>query len=187
MKLVVGLGNPGPEYDATRHNVGWWVADRVAHDWRLGGYEREGDLLVAAGSRGEAPVWVVKPAAYMNRSGPALAPLLAEVDIDPGEDLLVVVDDVSLEVGRVRFRPSGGAGGHNGLRSVSGVLGGDDYPRLRIGVGRCPDDEDLVQWVLSEMPPEDEDVVVGLLPELTTAVECWMDDGIEVAMNRFNR
>lgn len=187
MKLVVGLGNPGPEYDATRHNVGWWMADRLAYDWGLGGFGREGDLLIATGIRNGEPVRVVKPTAFMNRSGEALAPWLERVEMDPAVDLLVVVDDVALDVGRVRFRPSGGAGGHNGLRSVSRVLGGDAWARLRIGVGRCPEGEDLVEWVLSPMPPDDEDVVVELLGELTAAVESWMDEGIEAAMNRFNR
>jgi PTH1 family peptidyl-tRNA hydrolase len=187
VKVVAGLGNPGAEYDATRHNVGWWVADRLAHDWALGGFERRGDLLVASGTRGDDPVRVVKPTAYMNRSGPALAPLLASDGVDPASDLLVVVDDVALEVGRVRFRPAGGAGGHNGLRSVAATLGSEAFPRLRVGVGTCPEDADLVEWVLSPMPPEDEDVVVGLLAELTDAVDVWLDEGTEAAMNRFNR
>jgi PTH1 family peptidyl-tRNA hydrolase len=187
VKLVVGLGNPGPEYDATRHNVGWWMADRLAYDWSLGAFHREGDLLVAAGERRGEPVRVVKPTAYMNRSGPALAPFLATLSVDPTADLLVVVDDVALDVGRVRFRPGGGAGGHNGLGSVEETLATRAYARLRIGVGTCPEGEDLVEWVLSTLPPEDETVVVELLPELSQAVDVWIDEGIEAAMNRFNR
>lgn len=182
--MVAGLGNPGPDYDATRHNVGWWVADRLAHDWNLDGFASEGRALVARGTVGDHEVEVIKPITWMNRSGLALLPY---AELDPTEDLLVVVDDASLDVGRVRFRPSGGAGGHNGLRSVEGALGTDAYARLRIGVGRCPDDEDLVDWVLSPMPPEHEDEVVGLLPEMSEAVRLWMDEGTEAAMNRFNR
>lgn len=187
MKVVIGLGNPGPEYDATRHNVGWWVADRLAHDWGLGAFRRDGRALVTEGAVGEERVRLMKPLTYMNRSGQALAPL-AELDaFDIARDLLVVVDDAALDVGRVRFRPGGSPGGHNGLKSVSGALRSNEYARLRIGVGRKPEGADLSDWVLSEMPEEDEDVVVGLLPELTEAVGVWVHEGVEAAMSRFNR
>jgi PTH1 family peptidyl-tRNA hydrolase len=187
MKVVVGLGNPGPEYDATRHNVGWWVADRLAYDWDFDSFRRDGKALVTQGTVGEATVRLVKPTTYMNRSGLAMRPLVQMEDFDPAEDLLVVVDDAALDVGRVRFRPEGSAGGHNGLKSVSGALQSNAYARLRIGVGRKPDGVDLSDWVLGPMPEEDEDVVVGLLPELTEAIEVWIAEGIEPAMNRFNR
>lgn len=187
MKVVVGLGNPGPEYDATRHNVGWWMVDRLAYDWDFEPFRREGPALVSEGSVEEEAVRLVKPTIYMNRSGAAVRPLLDAEDCELSEDLLVVVDDAALDVGRVRFRPSGGSGGHNGLRSVSGALGSQEYPRLRIGVGRAPEGADLVGWVLSSMPEEDEDAVLELLTELTQAVEVWIAEGTEAAMNRFNR
>jgi len=187
MKVVIGLGNPGPEYDATRHNVGWWVADRLAYDWNFGPFRREGRAFVSEGDVGESHVLLMKPATYMNRSGLATRPLRELEDFDPAEDLLVVVDDAALEVGRIRFRPEGGAGGHNGLRSISGALQSNEYGRLRLGVGVKPEGEDLSDWVLSPMPDEDEEVVVGLLPELTEAVEVWIAEGVEAAMNRFNR
>ena len=183
---MAGLGNPGPRYDETRHNVGWWAVDRLAYDWGFGSFRKEGPALVSSGSvRGEALV-LVKPTTYMNRSGGALAGLL-EPDLDPSRDLLVVVDDAALEVGRARLRPSGSAGGHNGLRSVTAALGTQDFARLRIGVGTPPPGEDMVEWVLSPMPPEDEDVVVGLLPELAPGVEVWVAEGAVAAMNRLNR
>ena len=187
MKAIVGLGNPGPEYDATRHNVGWWVLDRLAHDWKLGPFRRDGRSLRAEGTVVGVPVTLLKPITYMNRSGQAVRFLVEAEAFEPARDLLVVVDDAALDVGRVRFRPGGSAGGHNGLRSVSGALGSDDYPRLRLGVGRKPEGVDLSDWVLSPMPGEDEEVVVGLLPELTRAVELWLEEGTEAAMNRFNR
>lgn len=187
MKVIAGLGNPGSEYDATRHNVGWWLVDRLAYDWSTGPFRRERRCLVSSGSVGAHRVRLVKPTTYMNRSGAALAPLRSEEDFLIARDLLVVVDDASLDVGRVRFRPSGSAGGHNGLRSVESALGTREYPRLRIGVGQRPSGVDLADWVLSEMDPDDEEAVVGLLPELTGAVEVWMDEGTEAAMNRFNR
>lgn len=187
MKVVVGLGNPGPEYDATRHNVGWWVLDRLAYDWGLGAFSREGRALCVQGTVGGFTVRLVKPLTYVNRSGQALRFLLEIEAFDPTRDLLVVVDDAALDVGRVRFRPQGSPGGHNGLKSVSEALGSDDYPRLRLGVGKKPEGVDLADWVLSAMPPADEDVVVGILPGLTTAVELWVTEGTEAAMNRFNR
>jgi len=187
VKIVVGLGNPGPEYDATRHNVGWWMLDRLSHDWRFGAYRRDGPALKAKGLVGGTEVLLVKPTSFMNRSGLALRFLQGLERFDPTQDLLVVVDDAALDVGRVRFRPSGSPGGHNGLRSVSGALRSDEYPRLRIGVGRAPEGVDLADWVLSPMPEEEEGVVVGLLPELARAVEVWLEEGTEAAMNRFNR
>ncbi|MEK9502283.1 aminoacyl-tRNA hydrolase [Gaopeijia maritima] len=185
--MVVGLGNPGPRYDATRHNVGWWVLDRLAYDWDFGPFESSEDHMSTRGRVGERGVELRKPTRYMNRSGTALFDLLADDDFDPRRDLLVVVDDAALEVGRIRFRPKGGAGGHNGLRSIAEVLGTDEYARLRLGVGRCPDDVDLADWVLAPMAPDDEEHVVDLLPELTGAVELWLNEGTEAAMNRFNR
>ncbi len=98
-----------------------------------------------------------------------------------------MVDDAALGVGRLRFRPEGGAGGHNGLKSVSGALQSNEYARLRIGVGQKPDGVDLADWVLAPVPEEDEDVIVGLLPELSEAVGVWLDEGTDAAMNRFNR
>ncbi len=132
-------------------------------------------------------VRLVKPATYMNRSGQALTVLPSPDDFELRRDLLVLVDDASLDVGRIRLRPRGGAGGHNGLRSVTDALGTEEYARLRIGVGRPPEGADLVDWVLSPMPEEDEEAVLELLPEVTLAVESWIEEGAEAAMNRFNR
>ncbi|HSH45157.1 MAG TPA: aminoacyl-tRNA hydrolase [Longimicrobiales bacterium] len=187
MKVICGLGNPGPEYDATRHNVGWWLLDRLCADWGLGPFQRGGPALVAGGAVGGQRVLLLKPVTYMNRSGAALAPLVDEPELDITRDLMVVVDDVALDVGRVRLRPSGSAGGHNGLKSVEAALGTRDYPRLRIGVGVPPSGTDLVDWVLSPMPEEDEDAVLDLFPDLAAAIRMWMDDGIEAAMSRYNR
>lgn len=187
MKVVVGLGNPGVEYDQTRHNVGWWVVDRLAYDWGFGPFERRAKTLVVEGTVGERAIRLVKPMTFMNRSGGALISLRLIPNFEVAQDLLVAVDDAALDVGRVRFRPEGGTGGHNGLKSISAALGTDSYARLRIGVGVAPSEEGLADWVLSPLGPEEEDVVVGLLPELTKAVEVWMDEGIDEAMNRFNR
>lgn len=185
--MVCGLGNPGPEYDATRHNVGWWVVDRLSVDWGLGPFQRERRAYVASGRVGDHHVRLMKPRTYMNRSGAALAPLRVAEGFDIPQDLLVVVDDAALDVGRIRFRASGSAGGHNGLRSVEAALGTQEFARLRVGVGGAPPGVDLADWVLSEFEGEDEEVVLGLLPELVDAVRLWLDDGVEAAMSRYNR
>ena len=187
MKVVVGLGNPGLRYDDTRHNVGWWAVDRLAYDWGFGSFEKEGRSLRTGGLVGDASVLLIKPTTFMNRSGAALADIDGLDECDLGSDLLLVVDDATLDVGRVRFRPGGGDGGHKGLRSVSGALGTDSYARLRLGVGLAPEGADLSDWVLSAMSEADEAMIVGLLPELSEAVGVWMRDGIEEVMNRFNR
>lgn len=186
-KVVVGLGNPGPEYDETRHNVGWWVVDRFAYDHDFEPFSRRAKRLESGRAvRGRA-ILLVKPRTYMNRSGLALTTLWRIDGFEVEDDLLVVTDDANLDVGRVRFRPGGGAGGHNGLKSVTGVLGTNAYARLRIGVGTVPPGVDLSDWVLSAMPAQDEDRIIEMLPELSEAVAVWADEGVAVAMNRFNR
>ncbi|MXX35442.1 MAG: aminoacyl-tRNA hydrolase [Gemmatimonadetes bacterium] len=186
-RVVVGLGNPGPEYDDTRHNVGWWVLDRFAYDHDFEPFERRPRRLETTRRIGGRSVVLVKPRTYMNRSGQALTTLWRIWGFDLESHLLVVADDANLDVGRVRLRPGGGAGGHNGLKSVTAALGTPDYARMRVGVGTKPPGADLSAWVLSPMPAEDEDVVTALLPELSRAVAVWADEGIETAMNRFNR
>jgi len=186
-KVVLGLGNPGQIYDCTRHNMGWWVLDRFAYDRGLESFERRANRVESEGEVDGRTIVLVKPWTYMNRSGQALTTLRKMDGFEVARDLLVVTDDANLDVGRVRFRPGGGTGGHKGLESVTAVLGTRDYARLRIGVGVAPAGADLSDWVLSEMPEEDEDVVVSLLPELSEAVAVWAEEGIEAAMNRFNR
>lgn len=187
MKVVFGLGNPGPEYDATRHNVGWWLLDRMAYEWELPLFEKRERVMVTEGLREGVSYRLIKPLTFMNRSGRALSSLATIPEFGPDRDLLVVVDDAALDVGRVRFRSRGSPGGHNGLKSISEALGSDEYPRLRIGVGQPPAGADLSDWVLSPMEPEEEDVILDLLPKLVQGVEVWGSDGMEAAMNRFNR
>ena len=143
---------------------------------------------MAEGTWGGVPVQVVKPQTYMNRSGAVLAPLRDAQGFEPARDLLVLVDDVALDVGRYRLRGAGSAGGHNGLKSVEGALRRQDYARLRIGVGPRPMDyDDLADFVLDGFTPEERKVLDDLLDPMAEAVECWVEEGIERAMNRFNR
>jgi PTH1 family peptidyl-tRNA hydrolase len=184
----VGLGNPGPEYERTRHNAGFLLADRLASRWQLGPFRRADRLREARGNWQGFPVALLKPQTYMNRSGSALAPLRSLPDFDPSRHLLILVDDVALPLGRFRLRGAGSAGGHNGLKSVEGALQRQDYSRLRIGVGPAPPDlEDLADFVLDEFTREEQEAIENLLEPMSEAVECWIENGIEIAMNRFNR
>lgn len=184
----MGLGNPGPEYEATRHNAGWLLLDRIAARWGCGTFRRDLQARSADCRWADQPVRLIKPQTYMNRSGAALAPLLGRPGFDPASDLLVVVDDVALPLGRFRLRGAGSPGGHNGLKSIQGVLRRQDYPRLRIGVGlKPPEWNDLSDFVLGRFSPDERRALDELLDPMADAVECWVADGIEAAMQRYNR
>ncbi|HUR96292.1 MAG TPA: aminoacyl-tRNA hydrolase [Gemmatimonadales bacterium] len=182
------MGNPGPEYDETRHNAGFRLADHLAARWRLGPFRRGERARLAEGSHDGRAVRVLKPQTYMNRSGAALAPLRALSGFDPAADLLILVDDVALPVGRFRLRGAGSAGGHNGLKSIEGALQRQDYARLRIGVGPVPAGlPDLADFVLAPFEPEERQAIGDLLDPMADAVETWLAEGIEQAMTRWNR
>ncbi len=132
-------------------------------------------------------VVLVRPQTYMNRSGAALSPLLTQTGFDPVRDLLIVVDEVALPLGTARIRPRGSAGGHNGLKSIAGRLQSEEYPRLRIGVGPRPQDIDQAEFVLGEFAADERSTLDATIPHTVEIVESWMTDGIETAMNRFNR
>ena len=173
----MGLGNPGPEYDETRHNAGFRLADHLAARWRLGAFARGERARQAAGTVDSRPVVVLKPQTYMNRSGAALAPLRALPDFDPAAGLLVLVDDVALPVGKFRLRGAGSAGGHNGLKSIEGALQSPNYARLRIGVGPLPSNDPWEEFVLAPFAPEEEEQIDALLPKLIDAVTQWVHGG----------
>ena len=191
MKVILGLGNPGREYAATRHNVGWWLIDHLADVWHLDGWKKDGESQVANGTVAGVKVRLVKPQTYMNLSGQALKNYVRRPFWSAAKDLLVVVDEVQIPVGRFRIRARGSAGGHNGLKSVEHALDSQEYGRLRIGVG--PADErkgiykDLADFVLAPFSRDERDDVLSLLPQLTAATETWLRDGVEKAMNLHNR
>ncbi len=189
MKVIVGLGNPGAEYERTRHNVGWWALDHLAGVWRLDGWKKDGQALVASGTARGARVRLVKPLTYMNLSGAVLKPYLRRAAWSAATDLFVLTDDIALPVGTFRIRARGSAGGHNGLKSIQAALNSQDYARLRIGIR--PEDErrmrgDLADFVLDQFGKRDAVLVEDLLPKIGEAVECWVKEGVETAMNRFN-
>lgn len=185
-KVIVGLGNPGREYENTRHNAGWWLLDALAQSWGVPKFRVEKNQANATTRVEPFQVRLIKPLTYMNRSGGVLVPLKRMNALDLAKDLLVIVDDVALEPGRVRFRPSGSAGGHNGLKSIEQTLGTKDYPRLRLGVGARPPGMDLADWVLGGMPRSDRKLLEERFPDLVRGVEIWMRDGIEAAMDACN-
>ena len=191
MKVIVGLGNPGREYAATRHNVGWWLIDHLADVWHFDGWKKDDNSHIANGTVGGVKVRLVKPQTYMNLSGQALKNFVRRPFWSPAKDLLVVVDEVQLPVGRIRIRPRGSAGGHNGLKSIEHALDTQEYGRLRIGVG--PSEErkgiykDLADFVLAPFAKDEKEDILALMPQLTSTVETWLTDGAEKAMNLHNR
>jgi PTH1 family peptidyl-tRNA hydrolase len=191
LKVILGLGNPGREYAATRHNVGWWLIDHLADVWHFDGWKKERDSHVVSATVHGIKVRLVKPQTYMNLSGQALRNYVRRPFWSGAKDLLVVVDEVQLPVGRFRIRARGSAGGHNGLKSVEQALASQDYARLRIGVG--PSEErkgiykDLADFVLSPFARDEREDVLALLPALTATVETWLREGAEKAMNVHNR
>lgn len=185
--MVVGLGNPGAEYADTRHNAGFILADALADRWQLA-FRRAPQALAAGGTVAGEPLLLIKPHTFMNNSGTALVPLAGYPEFDPARDLLILVDDGALPLGTFRLRARGSSGGHNGLESVEAALGSREYSRLRIGIGPIPQEvTDLADWVLAPFTEQEGRTLTDLLPQMADAVECWVTDGIEPAMNRFNR
>lgn len=188
MKTLFALGNPGDRYRDTRHNVGWWLADRLRAAWSLPGFRRREGLARTRGRAAGEPVRLVKPLTYVNRSGRALEAAMEEApELRVESDLLVLVDDVDLPPGGLRLKARGSAGGHNGLASLEAAAGTRGYARLRLGVGRPDDDRvDLADWVLAPPSAAEEEEILGAFDRAVDAVECWIAEGAETAMNRFN-
>jgi PTH1 family peptidyl-tRNA hydrolase len=184
LHLIVGLGNPGKDYDKTRHNVGFELIDALATAHHIKVDYRREKALTGRGTIAGVPVLLVKPQTFMNLSGESVAPLREKEGV-PLARLLVVCDDIHLPVGRIRLRPKGSSGGQNGLKSVATHLGSQDWARLRIGVGEPPPGLQ-VDWVLGKYAPADRKIMEETLILAMGAVEVWLKDGIAAAMNRFN-
>lgn len=187
MKLIVGLGNPGLQYNNTRHNAGFMVVDALAEKFAMGQIARSrfSSVTLDANINGEKCL-LIKPTGFMNRSGQSIGEALRFFKLDPQDDLLVIVDDIALPVGSIRIRKSGGAGGHNGLADIDRVLGGASYPRIRIGVGEVPRLMNQADWVLSKFMSEESDKVKESLEKASNAIEHLLDHDIVSAMNIFN-
>jgi peptidyl-tRNA hydrolase, PTH1 family len=174
LRAVVGLGNPGPEYAATRHNAGFRLVDALAARWGFPPFRRGERARVSEGAVDGVPVRLLKPTTYMNRSGAALASLRADPAFDPARDLLICVDDFNIPLGTFRLRADGSAGGHNGLKSIEGALQAQAYARLRIGVGPLPTSDPWEDFVLAPFTPEEDEQFEALLPKLVDAVTQWV-------------
>ena len=186
MKLIVGLGNPGPEYRETRHNIGFMVADVLVDRWRVADRWREKfEALQIKHAVGDDQVVLVKPLTFMNLSGQAVQATAAFYKIEPG-DVFIVTDDVALPLGRLRARRDVGAGGHNGLKSVIQHLGTQAFPRMRVGVGRGEGDRDLSDHVLGRFDASERDTVSAAVLRAADATEMFISEGIERVMNVFN-
>jgi peptidyl-tRNA hydrolase, PTH1 family len=175
LRAVVGLGNPGPEYAATRHNAGFLLADAVAEHWQLPPFRRAERARATEGTVAGVPVRILKPTTFMNRSGAALASLRADPTFAAPRDLLILVDDFQIPLGTFRLRPDGSAGGHNGLKSIEGALQSQQYARLRVGVGPLPEGTgDWADYVLAPFEPEQLEEVQALMPQMIESVEKWL-------------
>lgn len=184
-KLIVGLGNPGKEYERTRHNVGFEVADILSERHRITLKQHRGMALVGWGVLNTVRMGVAKPITFMNRSGRPVSDVTRYYDVDPA-DLLVVFDDLNLPLGTIRLRPGGSAGGHNGVQSIIDVLNTRDFPRLRIGIGSEYARGRQSDYVLSPFSSSDREVMDGVLLRAADAAEDFVRNGIETAMNRHN-
>ena len=183
--LIIGLGNPGGEYTGNRHNVGFMAADRWARAHALSFSKIQHRAIIAIGRSGERRVIIAKPQTYMNDSGRAVGALLRFYKI-PVERLLVIFDDLDLPFGVIRLRADGGAGGHNGMRSIIQQLGGNQFARLRIGIGRPPGRMDPAAFVLQDFSREETAELDALLDRAAQAVDTFLAAGITSAMNQFN-
>ena len=185
MKIFVGLGNPTAEYAATKHNVGFMLADSLADKLGASTWRERFNALVAETFLDGEKILLVKPQTFMNLSGEAVAPLMNFYKLDAA-DLTVAHDDMDLPLGMIRLRPKGSGGGHRGVASIIQHIGSQNFPRVRIGVGRPPANWTVNHHVLSPFTAEDADKISAALDELVPAVICIFREGIDNAMNKFN-
>jgi PTH1 family peptidyl-tRNA hydrolase len=184
-RLFVGLGNPGPRYQGTRHNLGRLAIEALAERWDVQLSDIRSNARYGIARRGEARICLAIPITYMNESGRAVAPLARFFKVPP-EMMVVAFDDLDLPLGTIRLRGSGGTGGHRGMASIAGALGTEEFARLRLGIGRPPDDWDPSDYVLSPFESDEQAVASDAIDRAIRALEALGDRGIDYAMNAFN-
>jgi PTH1 family peptidyl-tRNA hydrolase len=186
-QLIVGLGNPEPKYDKTRHNIGFDAVDALAKSWQISWSENRRFQALFGEGRGPKgdKIRLVKPLTYMNRSGQAIRAVMDWYKLPP-ESVLIIYDDMDLPVGRLRLRLSGSAGGHNGMKSAIAHLGTQNFPRLRVGIGKSTTDKDTVSHVLGKFSPQETQLMPEVLQLVVDAVELSLKQGIEKAMSLYN-
>jgi len=183
--MIAGLGNPGPTYAHTRHNVGFMVIDRLAQSLGISSEKKQGRALVAQEVYKGERLLLVKPQTYMNLSGEAILELLNFYK-DGIDDLIVIHDDLDLNLGKIRFKAGGGTGGHRGLKSITEMLASDAYDRLKIGIGRPPEHMKTEAYVLQAFLTEEKILLDKVLDKAVEAVQYWVTEGISASMNKYN-
>lgn len=187
MYIIVGLGNPGKEYAHTRHNVGFDTIDELASKWNIDVSTKKHKALIGKGMIEGEKVILAKPQTYMNLSGESVRELLDFYKIDETSELIIIYDDISLNPGQLRIRPKGSAGGHNGIKSIISHLGGQEFLRIKVGVGEKPKGYDLADYVLGHFSKEDKEVMEQAQKRAAQAAAMLVSGDIEAAMNEFNR
>jgi len=191
MKLIVGLGNPGKTYAHNRHNAGFRCLNYFARLHSIRFDHRQCQARVGIGELGGEKLLLAKTRTFVNRSGDSVACMVRKHDI-PLSDLLVIYDDLDLPVGKIRLRQSGGSGGHKGMNSIISALGSEDFPRIRVGIGRPQAQEQsmsedaIVNYVLSDFSPQEEAIIKPVIAKVAEAIDCFLTQGIEAAMSKFN-
>ncbi|WP_167958589.1 aminoacyl-tRNA hydrolase [Anaerosporobacter faecicola] len=187
MYIIVGLGNPTREYTATRHNIGFDAITRLADEYDIVLDQKKHKALCGSGYMGGQKVLLAQPQTYMNLSGESVRELVDFYKIDPTTELIIIYDDISLEVGQLRIRKKGSAGGHNGIKSIIAHLGTQEFLRIKVGVGNKPDNWDLADYVLGRFPSEEQPIIREALGHAAKACECIITEDVASAMNLYNK
>jgi len=193
VKLIVGLGNPGPEYEKNRHNIGFICLNHFARTQGIGFDKKQGKARIGTGEVAGVKVVLARPQTYMNRSGESVSRLIKRFDINL-DDLLVIHDDLDLPLGKTRLRQGGGSGGHKGIESIISCLGSQDFIRLRVGTGRPTvtdgsseiSDADIIAYVLSDFTSDQKQIITTVIPRVNEAIYCLLTEGLTAAMNKYN-
>ncbi len=185
MRIIVGLGNPGLRYRSTRHNIGFRCVDTIAKKWGIRVSDRRAKAVLGRGNHAGEEIVLAKPRLFMNNSGEGVAYLLTRFASRP-EDLVIIYDDMALPLGRLRLRPGGSDGGHRGVQSIIEGLGTQAFPRIRLGIGSPPLEQNPVAYVLGRFSGEEETIVARAVESVVAAVDCLLGESIDEAMNRFN-
>jgi len=193
MKLIVGLGNPGREYEKNRHNIGFMCLNHFARTQGIRFDKKQGKARIGTGEVTGVKVVLARPQTYMNRSGESVSRLVKRYDIDL-DDLLVIHDDLDLPLGKLRLRQGGGSGGHKGIESIISCLGSQDFIRLRVGIGRPVatgggneiSDADIIDYVLSDFSAQERRIVTKVIPRVSEAIYCLLTEGLIASMNKYN-
>lgn len=186
MKIIVGLGNPGPKYAETRHNIGFKILDQLSQDLSLPKQERKAKCILNIGTYNDIDVVLVKPRTFINNSGIAIKYIMDRFKVTK-EDILIIYDDVALPVGKIRIRENGSSGGHNGIKSIIDALQTSIFQRLRIGVGSPNNDSiDMINWVLGKFNNEDKKIINNCVADCSEIVKFWMTNDINTTMNTYN-